>query len=198
MRIGNAGILLADYTVFRRDSQHHCFLVGRAYGLCVKSGSDNGRSDWNRYSTSRRMSILWQDLHWIDLFPQPLGDLLHRAVRMTSLISPPYDTQMGRENMAKPCAVCRGKSKMRCDRCRNEFCQEHAARCSSCGTITCIRDLARKTECPVCKSPLSICPECLMNGKIVRLIPQVRQCPECGWVATVVLGSDKERKQAQQ
>jgi hypothetical protein len=83
--------------------------------------------------------------------------------------------------MARSCTVCREKSKVRCDRCHNEFCQDHAIKCSSCGTITCIRDLNRTAVCPVCQKDLSVCPECLLNGKIVRNLANIKQCPECGW-----------------
>ena len=83
--------------------------------------------------------------------------------------------------MARTCTVCREKSKIRCDRCRNEFCQDHAIKCPSCGTITCIRDLNRKTVCPACNKNLDVCPECLLDGKVVRTIAGIKQCPECGW-----------------
>jgi len=83
--------------------------------------------------------------------------------------------------MARTCMFCREKSKIRCDRCRNEFCQDHAIKCPKCGTITCIRDLNRRAICPSCHKILDICPECLLNGKIVRTIAGLKQCPECGW-----------------
>gem|GEM_PF-2102450 len=86
--------------------------------------------------------------------------------------------------MGKTCAICRGRPKLRCDRCRNEFCGLHAIKCHSCGTITCVRDLGRRAQCPVCKKPLPICPECLLNGEIVRTISDPPVCPECGWTAT--------------
>ncbi|MGQ4912561.1 MAG: hypothetical protein ACP6KW_10365 [Candidatus Thorarchaeota archaeon] len=87
--------------------------------------------------------------------------------------------------MGRSCTVCRNKSKVRCDKCRNEFCLDHAIKCPKCGTITCIRDLGGRPVCPTCNNQLDICPECLTNGRVVRTLttPTVRQCPECGWIA---------------
>ena len=87
----------------------------------------------------------------------------------------------GAIQMARNCTICREKAKIRCDRCRNEFCHDHAIKCPSCGTITCIRDLNHKDVCPLCHRPMNICPECLLNGRIVRTIVGLKQCPECGW-----------------
>ncbi len=83
--------------------------------------------------------------------------------------------------MGRTCALCREKPKIRCDKCGNEFCMDHSIRCEGCGTVTCIRDLGRKAKCLVCGKPFVICPECLVNGRIVRLIPEGMICAECGW-----------------
>jgi hypothetical protein len=89
--------------------------------------------------------------------------------------------------MVKSCALCQAKAKFRCDHCNNDFCPDHAVKCTSCGTITCIRDLSHKVVCPICGNSTDICPECLINEKVVRLIPGANICGECGWGA-------KERK----
>ncbi|TXT55831.1 MAG: hypothetical protein BAJATHORv1_30214 [Candidatus Thorarchaeota archaeon] len=83
--------------------------------------------------------------------------------------------------MAKSCPLCRAKAKIRCDKCKNEFCHDHAIKCPTCGTITCIRDLGRHITCPQCEEKLEICPECLIAGKLVRTIKGANICPECGW-----------------
>ncbi len=92
--------------------------------------------------------------------------------------------------MAKTCTICHARAKLRCDRCRNEYCQEHAVKCHSCGTITCIRDLGRSDTCPVCKRALGICPECLLDGRLVKTIERTGQCPVCGWLPQSVTGKE--------
>ncbi|TFG34339.1 hypothetical protein EU527_03830 [Candidatus Thorarchaeota archaeon] len=83
--------------------------------------------------------------------------------------------------MVRTCTVCREKAKIKCDHCRNEYCLDHAIKCQACGTIWCIRDLNKRTICPTCNKSLNICPECIMNGKVVRTLVGSKFCPECGW-----------------
>jgi hypothetical protein len=89
--------------------------------------------------------------------------------------------QTGLKLLSRFCAVCKSKPKNRCDDCGNEFCHLHSIRCDTCGTITCIRDLGNSMTCPTCDDALGICPDCLYNGELVRIIESARICPECGW-----------------
>jgi predicted RNA-binding Zn-ribbon protein involved in translation (DUF1610 family) len=91
------------------------------------------------------------------------------------------DSIWGLSLMPKSCSLCSTKASLRCDRCGNEFCINHAVKCRSCGMIICIRGLRFRTSCPTCGEPLDICPECIINGKIVRTIAGTNVCAECGW-----------------